>query len=408
MKKLHFFTYLRLQWKRTLRYLPPILGATAILLAAALLFGMTKFRAYRDDDARRKINVGVAGDLENRWVKLGMEMLEKMDSSRYVFSFLPMDETTALRRLRAGTISAYAVIPEGFAHGLATGNPVPIRYVSTEGAVGIDTMLTDEIVRLLGKLLLETENSVYGAQDYIADHFPKLDPDEEGNTLAATYMRQLLMRENLFRVEIVGLGNGLGFVEYYVCALLLLLLLLWGLACAPMFFRRSAELRRMLAANGLKPWAQVLAEYLAYLALLLPLLLALVLAVGGAAAPLEERLGVSLANAPVIAKRIFMPALVFAALQLLLFELANDPVGAMLTQFVTAIVMGFASGCFYPAGFLPEALRRFGEVLPSGAAMRWLSTGEPKNLFPLAAYGVGFLLLLALRRRRVLEGSGAG
>ena len=79
MSAARFFTYLHLQWKRALRHLPPILGAAAILLAAALLFGASEIRTHLGDDARQKIRVGVVGDMQNRWVSLGMETLEHLD-----------------------------------------------------------------------------------------------------------------------------------------------------------------------------------------------------------------------------------------------------------------------------------------------------------------------------------------
>ena len=93
------------------------------------------------------------------------------------------------------------------------------------------------------------------------------------------------------------------------------------------------------------------------------------------------------------------------ALQFVLYELTESAVAGVLLQFLNAALQGFFAGCFYPSAFFPEALRRLGEVLPAGLAMRELRAlllHEPVGV-SAAVWGCLLLCLLAaalIRARR--------
>ena len=406
MRARRFFALLRAELRRAVILLPPVLLAAALLLGAAGLLGWAEASGREGDAARRRLEIGLVGDFENdAWLRMGLNALETMDSSRYSLRFSRRgSEREALRALRAGELDAFAVIPEGFLAALEKGvETEPIRYVSGAGAQGLGTLLADEIVRAVARLLAGTENAIYAAQDYIASGVPGADPYAAGDALAEEYLSLILSREKLFTVELAGLSGGLGFAEYYLCALSLLALLFWGVACVPIFAGRDRELGRMLRASGLGAFAQTAAEYLAYMALMLGfyLLYAALLGLFGALRPeAAAALGLDRGALARLPLRGLLPAFALGAAQLALFGLGPGRLGALLLQFLAAAGMAYLSGCFYPASFFPSPLREIGAALPSGAALSWMGGPGPLPLLGLALYCAAALALRTWLRAR--------
>ena len=80
--------------------------------------------------------------------------------------------------------------------------------------------------------------------------------------------------------------------------------------------------------------------------------------------------------------------MVVSAMQLLLYELTDNLLNAVVLQFVVTISLGYISGCFYPSYFFPESVQKLSALLPVGASMNYLSD------FFLAKAGVIFIPLL--------------
>ena len=99
--------------------------------------------------------------------------------------------------------------------------------------------------------------------------------------------------------------------------------------------------------------------------------------------------------------------MLFAAMQLLLYEWISNPVTGILIQFLGAAGLGYLSGCFYPITFFPAEIQILAPYLPTGAAMRYsgaLMTGQAfgRDLAVMGSYGAGcFLLTVLLRKRRL-------
>lgn len=400
-----FPIYLRLQLRRAARLLPRMLAVTLLLtvltaLAALLLMGLHS----GDEEAKEPVRIGIVADLDEGYLARGLELLEIMDSSRFSLRFEPMSEAEAGRALQSGRIDGYAVIPEGFAEALMVGEHRPVRYVSLSGGSDLGAQLTRELVETVSALVLETENAIYGAQNYAADHIPGVDPYRAGDQLVLRYALRIVDRERLYTLETADGAEALSLAGYYLCGLSLLFVLLWSISCAPLFAGRSRELGRLLQADRLGSAGQVLAEFLSYLLLML----AGLLCAGTLAGLLLRRFGVGIPELERLGVRRFalgaLPtALMLCALQFLLFELADGVIGGVLLQFLNAAAQGYLAGCFYPESFFPDALRRFGAALPVGAGMRCLRAlllGEPGGVWPVLLWLLLFLAAAMLLRRR--------
>ena len=91
------------------------------------------------------------------------------------------------------------------------------------------------------------------------------------------------------------------------------------------------------------------------------------------------------------------------AFQFLLYQLSDSLVSGVLMQFVSAVLLGYVSGCFYPISFFPRAIRTFSGLLPSGIAREYLSSllagkGSAAEVVPIAVCFAVFIALSVLVR----------
>ena len=378
MSTVRFFDWLGLQLRRAAKHLPQLIALTLLLALLALAAGYVPSVRSGSDEAKQKIRVGVVGASEDPSLRAAFRALETFDLTRFSLELRFMEETEAAAALDRGSLAAYVAFPEGFVEGMQLGEHRPLRFVTAGSGAGLGGRLMQEIAGIASDLLLESENAVYGAQRYIAEKLPGLDPWDEGDALALRYLLTALDRTSLYEVETVGTGGGLSFAGYWLCGLSVAFLLLSGLNAAPLATRRPEELGGMLRARGLGAVGQTAGEFLPFALLsvaaaLCGVLLAALLAGGlGLRVPeLGERTTGELLG---LLPRALPAVLMISAMQFALYELVPGVVPSLTLQVLNALAQAYASGCFYPASFFPEAFRRFGELLPAGFARRELAS----------------------------------
>lgn len=405
-------SYLLLQLKRGLKLMPQVLIVTLLLALCAVLAGLMLSDLDEADGAKQKIEIGVVGDTKDTYLNIGLYALEHLDSSRFSVRLQTMEEQEARTALYAGRLTGYLVIPEDFVEGMVNGDHHPITYVTSTGATGFGTIVAEELASDISRLLLETENAIYGAQAFTRQYIDGVDPYDAGQALVERYMRLVLNRNRLFEVETIGTADSLSPEGYYLCGMAVAMLLLWGISCSPLISRRSNELCGILNANGLEGAGQILSEFAAFFLLMLFTLLCVMLLTGDAlwqfgiripelsALKGENRLRFCLELIPVGA--------MLSALSFFLYELLPGTVGGILLQFLNAVAQGYLAGCFYPSSFLPEGMRMVGNILPAGVAMGLLKSGLGDRpvlwrLLSVLGYTILFLLLSAAVRRHRLR-----
>lgn len=403
--------YLALQCKRMLRQLPATLLVTVLLLGSAALLGSALLEKNRSDAPVTRIRIGMVGDFENEYLQLGLVAAQNADPSRFSIQFdVIEDEEAARAALMRGTISAYVRIPDTFVQSLQKGRVETIRYVSTSGSVSLGTALTDEIVAAVGELLSATQDAIYGTQHLVEDKLPRMKSWKAGDALGQLYIGEVLDREALFETEIIKTPTGLDLADSMLCGVLVLFLMLWGITASGVFARREQELGGMLCARGMGALPQVAAELGAYLALLLVTLAAVAVPALLVLRTVDlSALGIDLRAAALtrLIVRLLPVAVMTGALQFLLYELASGVIQGVLLEFLTAMALGYASGCLYPLRFFPVAMQAVAQWLPTGCAIAFLGAGLARQPglgagLALAAYAVLFFVAaVALRRRRL-------
>ena len=402
-------SYFGLQLKRAARLLPRMLAVTLLLAVLSAMSALILARLNEDDPSRERVRIGVAGDSGEEILSQALDLLQSVDSSRFSVGFVRMEEAEGRQLLEKGELSGLVLFPDGFAQALQYGEHRPVTYLTNTAGSDVGSLMTRELVASISSLILETENAVYGAQALVQEQLPDRDPYRAGDQLVTRYASAILDRARLYALELPQAGDSLSLAASYLCGLSLVFVLLWSVSCSPFFSRRSRELGQVLSADGLGAAAQVFCEFLAFFLLLLCALAAagllafLLLGRFGVVIPeLQRTEGSALSLLPAL----LPPALMLGAFQFLLYELSGSAVSGILLQFLSAVLQGYLSGCFYPSSFFPEGLRRLGALLPAGVGMEYLRAALlalPENPARVLvwSYCLLFLLLsLLLRRRR--------
>ncbi len=402
-------SYFGLQLKRAARLLPRMLAVTLLLAVLSAMSALILSRLNQDDASQTRVRIGVAGDNGEEILSQALDLLQSVDSSRFSIGFERMEEAEGRQLLAKGELNGLVLFPDGFADALWYGEHRPVTYLTRAAGSDVGSLMTRELVETISSLILETENAVYGAQTLVRDTLPDQDPYRAGDQLVIRYASAILDRERLYTVELSDIGDSLSLAGYSLCGLSLVFVLLWSVSCSPFFSRRSRELGQVLSAEGFGAGGQVFCEFIAFFLLLLcamavaGLLAFLLLGRFGVVIPeLQRAEGSALSLLPAL----LPPALMLCAFQFLLYELSGSAVSGILLQFLSAVIQGYLSGCFYPSSFFPESLRRLGALLPAGVGMddlraELLALPENPARVLVWAYLLLFLLLsLLLRRRR--------
>ena len=416
-----FLQYFLLQCKRMVRQLPATLIVTVLLIASAGLLGSALLEKNSADGPVTRVRVGLVGDFDNEYLGFGLFAIQNMDPSRFSVDFVVYENETsdaaeaeARADLLRGKLSAYVRVPDTFIEGIRRGRIEPIQYVATSGAVSLGSKLTDEIVAAVGELLSATQDAVYGTQSLAEDRLPNMKSWQAGDGLGELYIDQVLHRADLFETEVIHTPTGIDLAKSLLCGVLVLFLMLWGITASGVFARREQELGGMLYARGMGAGEQVAAELCAYLALLLVTLAAIALPTLWALGRFDlESLGLGLTASKVHALLLgLVPvALMAGTLQFLLYELASGVIQSVLLQFLTAVALGYASGCLYPLRFFPEAMQAIAKWLPTGCAISVLGaalkgSGGWLALAGLAVYAALFIAAAVRLRSRRLTSPG--
>lgn len=375
-----FLSYFTTQLKRYVKGLPLIISITVLLLGAVGLIAYSYMKERTESAEQNLAKIGVVGNLEGSYLGIGISAIESLDASQYTISFEEMTEDEAQDALSKGDIPVYIIVPDNFVEDIAEGKDVKLRMVG-RGTQGIGGIIITELADVISVYINSSETAIYAMQTYM---WNKGDREAFGSTADTFFMLEannLFSRDSALEPILVGIGDGSTIVGYYACGIFLLFTLLMGISFCSVFVRRKKEVSRVLSSQGIYPWKQVAAEFVCYLLATLLILAVIVAILSIAAKVLDIELALWshkpgelrwLSTAAIIWQLYFkwLPAVIMlAALQFMIYELADGIVSSVLGQFLTALALGYAGGLFYPMSFFPILMQRAAHVLPTKVAM---------------------------------------
>lgn len=402
--------YFYLQQKRAFKLFPYVLTVTFILLLGVViaLNGIIGQNAGKEEN--QKVRVGVAGDMENSFIRFGMGAFGSLDDTRYSIELAQYEEKDAATALKKGDVAAYIVVPEEFVEKALHGNIEPIKFVTTAESSDIITLFKTEIVSIITKMVIDCQKGTYGIGDALIAADSKNLVGKAESEISLEYFELVLNRGKILEVEELGVANSLSTTNYYICSLLIVFIMIMGLPFASLYCNRDTALAALLNSKGKTSFKMLCGEYLAHLISMLSILLLTLLGTVIYSSVADVNLFKETYGCPFIT---LVPVLMmFAAFNLLVFEVASNIISGLLTHFFLSIALCFISGCFFPLHSFPSSIQKVAQILPVCVAREQLSTfftGEPQlipTLILLGFTGLFFAACLVAKRIKLLSGKG--
>ncbi|EFU75937.1 ABC transporter permease [Lachnoanaerobaculum saburreum] len=230
-----FKSYLLIQIKRLFQVLPMALLFNFLTIAG--ICGIFALKIGTTSKSQSRIGVGIVGSIENKYMKLGVEMLNNMDASRFSIKFINMDETAAKKSLKAGEIIGYFKIDKDFIEALEKGENRPVEYISS--GAGMISALSKEVASVFSTLLVNSERAIYATDNYLIDH-PQVYNRERANTeFNIELLKNVMSRGKIYDVKSIDTVSGLSDTDNYICGMSVLFMMLTGLGLGGLLCRKK-------------------------------------------------------------------------------------------------------------------------------------------------------------------------
>lgn len=389
--------YFYLQLKRVTKILPFVIAITVALLIglSAILYGLIDH--FASDESNNKFTIGVTGDTNNSYIDLGLTAMGTLDETRFSMELIEMTEEEAKKKLATDEISAYIIMPDNFINKALSGDIDPITFVTTPGIEGITELLKREITTLITDMVIYSQKGAYGLYDALKDNGLKSEAHKHLNKISIKYADLIVKRSELYEVSELGVSDGLTTPEYYICAVLILLLVLVGLPFATVYIKKDYSFNQLLMSRGFSASKQIFYEYLAHLIAMLFQVAIMIGTLFVAFKFMPNLIEPGLVGDIIgtIVARIIPIVIMLAAFNIMMFEWSSNIVSGLLLHFFAAIGLCYVSGCMYPIYAFPNVIEKIANVLPTGIARAYLAAGftydDSLKLFAgLLAYAVLF------------------
>jgi len=367
--------YFKLQLKSIFKVFPAILLITVLTISSIGITGALVSKKNADTQNGQKISLGLVGNMDDAFLSVGIHMVENVDNSRFYLDLQEMDEETAIESLEKRKISGYLYIPKNYFKNVYNGNNVPARYVTLNEPTGFGSIISDEIAMMISGIVTESQNGMYCMQDFAFD-LGRKDFNKHVDKLSLSYLDNIAGRKEMYEITTIGIADELSFAGYYICGILVMFMLLWGVSCNRVFTMKNSAHARLLRMSGMKGTKQILCEYGAYLFVTVITMLVFALCAGIAlnnvntGVPELELWGVFECISFVV--RILPVIIMITIMHMAIYELIQNPVGAILALFLISIFLGYLSGCFYPNYFFPDLIQKIVLYLPVGTGFSYV------------------------------------
>lgn len=404
--------YLLLQYKKILKLFPFVLVVTLILFTGlAVVFGMI-VNTNSQKEENQIFNIALTGDTDNDYLHLGLSALSSMDQTRFSMKLVEMNESKAEKALAKGEISAYVVFPEDFMDKALSGDVEPIKYVTTSGNRDVVTLFKNEITKLITDMVVACQKGTYGLADALMEADEGQIVNRHMSNLSLRYVDLILHRSEMVTVDELGISGGLSTVEYYICGIFIVFIMLMGLPFATMYIKDDYALSRLLISKGYSNFVQQTCEYIAHLTSLVALATIVFSGVGLMANFANIGLKLPFETLGLFALNTLPTLIMISAFNIMIFELSSNMVGGVLLHFFSTLGLCYISGCFYPIYAFPKAVQQISSILPVGVARQQLAsffTEEgmfTRSILVLLYAALFFGIALLLRRFKTVNGKG--
>ena len=398
--------YTFLQLKRVAKVFPYVLAVTIVMLIGFALLFSAFVTTNQQKEENMIFRVAVTGDVENPLIQLAVEAFKTMDESRFSIEFITMPQAEADTALRSGSISAYVLLPDDFIDKAMRGQVDPLRFVTTTDTTDIAHFFKSEIAKMVTNMVVVSQQGTYGIGDALKDNGGRHLSGQHVDEISLEYFDLVMQRNQLTEVKELGVSEGLNTLEYYLCSLLILFIMIMGLPFVFLYCKKDNSLSVLLQSKGMSAATQLGAESVAhYLSLMA--LIATVAVVGFIAflcSPMEAPAWLTASLVLSLLARLAVVVAMLAAFNMMIFELCSNIISGLLLHFFTTVFLCYISGCFYPLYSFPAPIQSIARLLPVHTAREFLAPaftedGTLLTLLMMGGYILAFFGVAMLAKR---------
>ncbi len=358
-----FFTYLGLEFKKSIKVWKKTVCGMFLMLAVLAVGVAAVSIVLLQSQVFPVVDVAFTVPQGDKMTRMAMRVVEGMDSVKSICRFRYADRETALLKLREGEVQAVIDLPENFYEDVDSGVNTPAHiYFSSEGG---DFALPVEVFRELladGVSLLQTaEAGVYASLSIADQYSAPVGKEQIGNQIALLYMGEVMKRDGIFVKNVCSPWGTVNDMQYYFCAMVLLVLLMGGLNYGFLYQRQGRVVARKLALYGMGRWKMSLAKVTVMTGMLWAA--GLLLYAAGCAASAVSGLGFIQPHVKT-ACGLLLPCVSMAAYFHAVYACAGNRMQGMTAVLALNLIMVIGSGLLLPAAYLPEMVGRLGEWMP--------------------------------------------
>ena len=342
--------YLTIQFKRIGRLLPALVLVAVLLLAGVYGAYRGLMHRWEQGEGFQKVQIGVVGTDSSDLLQRAVDAVKSMDSSSFSLDFIQMSEQQAKTRLERGTLSAYVVFPDDFLGEALSGVITPIRFVSVPGSENIFSIVKDELTGVVAQMLLMSEQGAFALDLALTEYGHGDISGKEMNRLALEYAGNILRRDEVYRVEEIGVWQGIAFEDNLLCGLFTLFAFLLTLPFATVFVRDHWDMEWVLKSKGIGVLKQMLCQLIPFVLAIAVICLPVFSLIAGIEGIIYLLPGI----------------LCVATVGYFVFSLTGELISAVMLQLTICLGMCFVSGCMYPVHFFPATVQKLSAWLPAG------------------------------------------
>lgn len=352
--------FVRLQMKKFIKKIPAIVLESLVFLLLLLVFGKYATEALYENEAVRKMKIGVVSGEDTQMTSLLLSFVETMESFEESILFEQMEETQAKEAVKEGEIYAAVFLQEGVLEGILNGTNTPAKIVLGHAYSRMETAVFEEVAEAGSRLLSVAQAGIYAADEFCINTGAADLVEEAEMQLNRAYLEYALGRDSIFKMQEVTATGKVGTAAYYGISLVLVFLSFVGMILGRYITAKRSAFSELLATKGVSFCCQYLAESIAFsgvFALLGMFFLGPTLAF---VMYIENRMNLSITGMFFLFFGIF----VMGSFLHLLIEILGNETGGLLMSLGVQFFMAYAGGLLLPAAFLPKAVESIGTFLP--------------------------------------------
>lgn len=337
---------------------------------------------------------------ESRYIKAAADYVASLEAVKNVGRFeYCNDENTALKKLKNGEYAAVLVIPENFIGTIISGGENPARVIFAGSGANISSSLFQEMMEAAASDVGSAQIGIYSVDDVIREYFNSIPMILKADVeLNKEYMSYAFDRSVYFTTEYIN-DKGLNVVQSFVCAGIMVIIAMGGVMCVNVLKPDGKDFADSLKQRGISTSASYVSKVLGVTTILFAiygtiyLIVALsamrftgvgeiITAVDGFCEYTLQGTLSAFAHVGLGLVRLFGAILINSAMAGIIYYLAagkqgkegrdsggnTGSISAILVLCIVYIVMFTASGCIIDNAFMPEWIRKTGELLPT----RWM------------------------------------